>query len=230
MLKDEVTLWLSNGADLHVGARLYLHNAHNDAFKLLVSNNPESVKKQLFDALIRLGGIDDHHLIESQRNFFAPMRRSKFRDRWPFLSDKNCPDELKILAADKITVWHEYLSAYSDFSGCVSCVDYYRVARRAMTAFIENSEITKEFDFFSYHGHCLGRHPIFNHRRKVADLKSLGPVKLAKRQEQLLHTIWRIKKVMSDGKRPDLQIARERSLVEKEFELKEVVKLLSLYV
>lgn len=226
-VKEDILKWLKNGADLLNGVRLYLKHSKNEAFKLLVSDDPSSVQLQLFDALVRLGEIDDITLIASQRRYLVKV---KFRQEWTFFSNQTCPSELKILAADKITAWHNYVQSYNDLNKCNTLDECYATASLAVENFIENDSIKKEFDFYTQHNHVLGHHRIFASQKRIEELKKLGPIGLALRKKQLEHTVWRVKTNIAKNIRPDLQIKRQSDLAIKEAELREIEKLITLYV
>lgn len=83
------------------------------------------------------------------------------------LNDAACPDEFKILMADKITAWNAYLKLHEYLlkieSGEIEAADYEKadIAKDAVTAFDENQKIYDELNAYQTTGKVLGLHPIF---------------------------------------------------------------------
>ena len=93
--------------------------------------------------------------------------RAILRDDYPFLSDKNCPDELKVLVADKITAFQTYIEAHaklvkhSNGELALTEEELKQVTKDSVENFEANREIFKELDYYKIHGKILGEHPIF---------------------------------------------------------------------
>jgi hypothetical protein len=93
--------------------------------------------------------------------------RAILRDEYPFLSDKNCPNELKILVADKITAFKLYTQAHAKLikhsNGELELTqeELKEVTRDSVENFEANRAIFKELDYYKAQGKILGEHPIF---------------------------------------------------------------------
>lgn len=103
-MKNEIRQWLDSGAEVQEGLRLLSLVAPNKHLAKLVSLNPKRYKPLLIQSLASV--------IEPATNS-SPVRPS-FREDWPFLSDCDCPNELKILVADKITTHRRYVEAHEN--------------------------------------------------------------------------------------------------------------------
>jgi hypothetical protein len=88
------------------------------------------------------------------------------RVEFPFLAEKDCPDELKILVADKITAWNRYVDVQAAIAkhhagDAVSESDLAELAKIAVDSFDENQKIYEELNCYATFGRVLGIHPIF---------------------------------------------------------------------
>lgn len=97
----------------------------------------------------------------------SESERAIMRNDYPFLSDKNCPDELKVLVADKITAFEKYTQAHSKLikhsNGELELTEeeLTQVTKDSVENFEANREIFKELDYYKVNGKVLGEHPIF---------------------------------------------------------------------
>lgn len=89
------------------------------------------------------------------------------REEFPFLNDPDCPNELKILVADKMTAYAKYkkgvefLKQIEDGSATATDAEVSALAKEVTEAFEENQEIYKELNVFKETGVLLGEHPLF---------------------------------------------------------------------
>lgn len=108
------------------------------------------------------------------------------REEFSFLNDKDCPNELKILVADKITAWKVYEENHSKLlqieSGelVVSEVEQAKIAEAAVTAFAENQAIYDELNAYKETGKVLGVHPIFKTLQMQREVDEMTPDQLVK--------------------------------------------------
>lgn len=221
---DKVTVytWLKAGAPLDEGLRLFADASGDDhPFVQLARYNHQVCYPILIRELAARSGIS---LAEVRR-----IREAKgsFRENWPFLSDPACPPELKVLAADKITAYWNYVRAHEQLFDCTSKEEQWATVKLLMENYIENRAIIAEFVHYRDHGHVLGKHPVFAEMKELAKLRKLGPIDLVKLEERLEHNIWRIEDELRKNKRPHLQADRERRLRVKRRQLKEVKRLIA---
>lgn len=101
------------------------------------------------------------------------------RVEFPFLNDKDCPDELKILVADKITAWNTYLENHADLlkieSGELIVTDEFKaeIAASAVAAFDENQKIYDELNAYQETGKILGLHPLFKRLQLTREVDTM---------------------------------------------------------
>lgn len=106
------------------------------------------------------------------------------RVEFPFLNEKDCPDEFKILMADKISAWNRYLSCYDEIqkinAGEESEHDLERLAKSAIDHFDENQKIYDELNAYQTTGKVLGLHPIFKKLQLTREVEEMTSEELVK--------------------------------------------------
>lgn len=117
----------------------------------------------------------------------APKLDAKaIRVEFPFLNDKDCPDELKILVADKITVWNRYLEIQehiqkAEAGEVVENTDTLAIlAKEAVESFDENQKIYDELNCYQTTGKVLGVHPIFKKLQLSREVETMTADELIK--------------------------------------------------
>lgn len=224
---NEVDRWLSSGAGAEEG------------FRLLRTYAPSPWTERLVKAAPRFGWL----LAEKLSPFASAERRaavssetvrseyngSAFRKTWPFLGEPDCPAELKILAADMITAWHEYFDAHEGLYRCETPEECFECAKKVVENFTKNRKIRSEFTYYKEHHQVLGKHPIFEAGKRTAALRKAPVSELFRRRENLLENIWRIKSEIRKGNKPELLAEREERLRLRERELEEVNRIIKDY-
>ena len=182
---------------------------------------PAKYRPLLIGKLCALAGITPPQEVQ-------PARR-RFRDDFPFLRAPDCPPELKIPAADKITAHDRYIRAHERLFDCTTLDECYTTAREAIENFLENRAIFQELDYYREHGSILGKHRIFEYLHRRQQLHALNVVELLAEQRRLRSSIWRINDEIKKGTKPHLQAEREQRRHQKEALLAEVDKLIDAY-
>lgn len=101
-------------------------------------------------------------VVEPSADFNKPIR-----EEFPFLNEPNCPDEFKILVADKITAWNAYklnhalLQKHESGEAVLSEEEAACVAKESVEMFELNQSIYEELNHYQANGEILGKHPIF---------------------------------------------------------------------
>lgn len=219
---NEIDIWLNSGAGVQEGLRLLDKHAPNRWLATLVSRNPERFGHLLRKALAPFATSASFSMTVAQGG-------GRFRREWPFLSEEGCPPELKILAADMITTWHNYVNAHEELFLCDSPEACYRTAKKVVENFSENSGIRMEFSHYRDHRRILGKHPVFRTSERFRELRALPATALERRRRTLEGNIWRIRHEMARGDRPDLDADRASRLRQREVELSEVKRMIQEY-
>ena len=215
----DVENWLKTGAGIQEGLRLLSLYKPNPYLARMVERHPDKYRRLLIRTLT---GRDPEPTPADR-----PAR--SFREDWPFLSRPDCPPELKILAADKITAWSNFASAHEKLFDCVTPEQCLEHAKNCVFYYQQNRKIFSEFAHYKETGHVLGKHPVFGEIRRSREMLSAGPVELMRQQHNLRAAISRLKRQLGSGGRPDLDAGRAELLATKERELSEVEKILENY-
>lgn len=216
----ELELWLKTGADVHEGLRLLSVYKPNPFLTRMVEANPDKYRPLLIKTL---SGITREAVAETAG------RTVRMRDEWPFLSEDDCPIELKILAADKITAWRNYSKNHEKLFSANSLEECLEAAKNCVFFYCQNRKIFSEFAHYKEHKALLGKHPIFQELDRLKDYRQMDVLSLIQKEKNLLQAIWRLKRRMGKGDRPDLDESRRELLGSKERELAEVRRLISSY-
>ena len=92
---NEIDRWIDSGAEVQEGLRLLSTYAPNRHLDTLVRKAPKRFSYLLKASLLPFSS--KRSIVVSA---LQPAPKVKFRESWPFLSEPDCPHELKILAAD----------------------------------------------------------------------------------------------------------------------------------
>lgn len=222
-MMDDIRQWLEAGAEVHEGLRLLNIYAPNKFLMQLVSLRPERYRSLLVRNLSAL-------LPAEEKAKTIPLASQfSFRKEWPFLQDADCPSELKVLAADKITAYHNYVTAHELLFECVTLDECYETAKKLIENYVENRKIISEFAYYKEHHTLLGKHPIFGELNRLAELRQLPLPELFRRRENLTKDIWRLRKQVTERLQPHLLPAREARLAARQQELNAIDKMLAGY-
>lgn len=217
---NEVDRWMSSGAGVQEGLRLLCKYAPNRHIESLIRKAPGRFGYLLKEILAP-------HASSPQLQHQAERR--KFREEWTFLSEPDCPAELKILAADKITAWRNYVDAHAELFNCTSPEECFEIAKKILENFLNNRKILSEFSNYRDHHKVLGKHPIFKESQKMAELRSLTLGDLIKKQKNLQNAIWRTEALLRKGDHPELSAQRESGVKEKRRMLADVKRMIEDY-
>lgn len=154
--------------------------------------------------------------------------KSSIRKDYPFLNSESCPHELKILVADKITAYYNYVDAHTKLFACTNKQECYQTADKLINNFIENRTIYEELNHYKKSGKVLGIHPIFEEKRRIDKIKTLSILELYKYYNKLIHRIWRIDDEIKKNTKPQLLFMRNARKMAYNRELIECKKLLNI--
>ena len=115
-------------------------------------------------------------------------------DEFPFLDEDDCPEELKILVADKRKHYRKWVDAHkvlmvvaTEAGVTVSMTNeqIFDIAVQAIENFEINQAIYEELDHYNKEGKILGEHPIFLKRKLKDGVDAMTMADAAKRQNNL---------------------------------------------
>lgn len=216
----DILTWRDSGCDIQEGIFLLEKYSTNKMFIRLAKSNPKANKDRVKAELYRIAGIKEQ-----------PKRKKRnadisFRDEFPFLSQPDCPLELKALVTDKFSSFYAYKDLHAKLFDCTNVQECANVASELLINFKENRMIFAELEYYKKHKIVLGKHPIFKHLNSLKQLRKLSIKDLVLKEQKLEHNIWRINSNLKRNDQPHLKEERIRRLAEKESELAEVKRLL----
>lgn len=216
----EIEQWLRSGAGVQEGLRLLSVYKPNPLFARMVERHPDKYAPLLVRTLAGVG-------MDSITRTAA--RSKSLREEWPFLDDPDCPPELKILAADKITALRNFAREHDRLSSCDSLEACLETARKCVFFYCQNRKILSEFAYYKEHGSVLGKHPVFEEYARRQELVDMGILDLERRRSNLQDAIWRLEKQLRMGERPDLAERRQELVETKRRELAVITKMIADY-
>lgn len=220
---NEIDKWFESGAGVQDGLRLLSIYAPNRHIEKLVKGNPRYFGYLLTDILGQFVSRPRPSRQDTASN------GSKFRENWPFLAEPDCPVQLKILAADKITAWQNYVDAHEDLWLCATSEQCFETAKKIIKNFDQNRKILSEFSHYREHHRILGKHPIFKEQESISKIRGMTLSELIRRQKNLKDAIWRTEALIKNGDKPHLRTSREDSIAEKRRLLSEIEKMIADY-
>ena len=212
---------MRTGCDIGTGVALYSRYGDNTRFKLLLSHHPQPHSAKLRLLLSKIAKIKS----SDYSGAIKELERDKFRQMYSFLTDRNCPIELKALAADKITTYWQCVDLHEQLFSCHKNEDCRDTAALLVHTFTEDSLIKRELEYYKQHHGILGKHPIFTEQRKINNIRKMSIRELLRKEKQLRDNIWRIESGLKKGDKPYLEYERRRRLERKQQELELVISL-----
>jgi len=216
----DILTWLESGCNIHEGVILIEKYSANKMLIRLAKSNPKANKDRVKAELCRIAGIKEQ---PKQKKRNADI---SFRAEFPFLSQSDCPLELKALVTDKFSSFYAYKDLHAKLFDCTNAKECTDVASDLLANFKENRMIFAELEYYKKHKMILGKHPIFKHLNSLKALRQLSIKDLVLKEQKLEHNIWRIKSELEKEDKPHLKEERLCRLSEKESELAEVKRLL----
>ncbi len=220
-MSNEIDRWICSGAEVTEGLRLLSIYAPNKWLDALVRKAPKEYSHLLKKALLPFA---------TEVPFSQTLTKGgRFREDWPFLSEPDCPTELKALAADMITSWHNYVNAHEDLFKCTTPEECFEAAEKTVRNFYLNSVSRTEFQYYKEHHRILGKHPIFALTKKLDNLRRMPITELIRKRRNVQDSIWRAEREIKKGDRPDLKVSREERLSRLKMTLDEINRMIKEY-
>lgn len=231
--------WLVAGSDPQIGVRLFglLINSCPTILRILESNPAshlhmiKSVLQNYMDAQAEseVFYVSNSEVItpqEIKKNTANDSPKKSLREQFPFLSEIDCPVELKILAADKITAYEKVVYFYNQLSTGATDKDQLHIVSSLVNWYKKNNAIKREFSHYRDKREILGEHSIFTEYKNLQALKQLSALELANMKTKVENNISRTKTEIRKGNREDLRLVREEKLRNYEIQLQEIIKFL----
>lgn len=167
--KERIIEWYRRGCNFAEGVEIYQELGCNLRLKreFALGATPLLVDT-LKDQLLYLAGIEEkemNRLIMQKRQAQAikpayPEAGEslkeilRIRDRFPFLKDENCPDQLKIMVADMFTAYDSYKEAHQALldNPDTDAEGAYAECKKAVENFKLNRDIWDILEYYKEHG------------------------------------------------------------------------------
>lgn len=252
-MRHEIIIYLESNRTFEAGVKLYNRFGKNNQLKRKFNMQGETDKnlELLHYQLFKLSGITEPEfkmLLSKEIKGFIPKpaelvetepaetesvkiaeaTRNRIRSEFPFLSDKNCPDDLKILVADMITAYESYIAAHTELFDVKDEKEAFEAADKVIENYLDNRAIWDELNHYKVNGKILGKHKHFEAMKRKEELMNKSVPELIKLKEQLEMNIWRNKKKMDDDPKPHLIKQRQERIAGYETDLKIVKSLLNI--
>lgn len=148
----------------------------------------------------------------------------KLRVEFPFLTEDDCPDKLKILVADKFTALEKYEAAHEQIQelkaiGSGDLSKLFELGKKAVENWELNQLIYDELNHYQEHKEVLGNHPIFADEMLQKLVDAYSTQEAMKRQGNLRSYISRDTKKLENIKDADKKAKAEAKLKEWQDEL-----------
>ena len=138
----------------------------------------------------------------------------KLRNEFSFLQGENCPNEFKILIADKISAWERFKKAHAELVSRYfdkkenpelseeEKENLLQLVKESVESFELNRDIYEELEHYQKTGKILGKHPILADKLQDQTINEMSAVDLVKRLNVLKSNINRNKRMVKEAKDP----------------------------
>lgn len=133
----------------------------------------------------------------------------KLFDRFPFLTQDECPQVFKTLVGELGATYRKYKEAHTHLFEKPTFAERLEVAKAVVTPFEENKAIWAELEHYQTKGECLGKHTLVADYLRKEEIKAMNGEQLANLKKNLITNINRNKKAMEglEGKKADNKAA-----------------------
>ena len=173
-----------------------LASLHYELKKLVNITDVDIINYQSAPVIVPTYEGDLQELINEKKDVFLEILQEvnaeakqgfKLESQFPFLREKDCPNELKILVNDAITAFHDYKNAHEELFAKLSAVaepqlsneQVYEIASQLLEDFELNQEIYAELEHYQKNKEILGEHSIFATLKLEREVAKMTPAKMA---------------------------------------------------
>lgn len=133
----------------------------------------------------------------------AAVKAIRLRDDYPFLKEKDCPKELKVLVADMLTAYDAYKKAHEALFTAETEAQLLEASKATVEDYLENRAIWAELNHYKDFGKILGSHQIFKDAELFAELAGMSAADLSKKKGNVASQITRLQKAIDNPKDPE---------------------------
>lgn len=141
----------------------------------------------------------------------------KLFSQYPFLREKSCPNELKVLVSDSITAFHSYREKHEELFKMFeekneSKEKIYAIASELLNDFELNRSIHKELQHYRDNGEILGEHRALLEFKLQKEVDAMTGDVLAKAKNNLKSNISKKKKALASAQSEEQKIKIQEAL------------------
>lgn len=167
--KERIISWYQRGRKFLEGVQIYQELGCNLRLKReFAFGETPLLADTLKDQLLALAGMEEPEMVrfilrkETPRNAVPVYPEAddsikeiiRFRERFPFLKEENCPDQLKIMVADMFTAYDAYKEAHQVLldNPDANADSAYAECKKAVENFKLNRDIWDILEYYKEHG------------------------------------------------------------------------------
>ncbi len=166
--KERIIRWLRSRRDFSEGVALYQELGCNLRLKREFAFGESPLLAEILaDQFMSMAGVDERQL---RRMSVAPVKVTqqpayppapepvkemlRFRDKYPFLKDENCPDELKVMVSDLFTAYEAYQKAHDRLAELPDTEreQAFVESQKVVENYLKNRKIWDTLDYYKEHG------------------------------------------------------------------------------
>ena len=171
--------------------------------------------------------VPDAALMEENARVVTGMKAvMKLREEFPFLNEASCPDEFKILVADKYSTYLKFKEAHANLFKAENEDDLLKTSKDVVENVLENQLIWDELDHYKQTGEILGKHAIFTRIDLREKYMAMPIPDLILARENCKKRISALNTEIKANKKPEKLHEKQDNLKAKEEELDILNKLL----
>ena len=139
----------------------------------------------------------------------------------------DCPPELKILVADMITAYNDYIQSHESLFLAGTYDEISTLSERTVESYLENRRIWNELNHYKSTGEILGKHPIFAWMHRSEEIRRMKVPLLVKLKIRLENNLVRNRAALRKQPAHPKTSERRDRIASMERELAEVDRLLN---
>lgn len=129
------------------------------------------------------------------------QRTIRFRERFPFLNQEECPDVLKVLVADMFTAYGRYVEAHARLRQLPDTTADVDTTREVVEQFLADRECMAELEHYRDNGQLLGQHPKVRVWMEQQQINGMTDVELLKELKNATANVSKARAKMEDPDR-----------------------------
>jgi uncharacterized protein (UPF0297 family) len=161
--------------------------------KSILKSKPENITPEVVEKV-----VIEEKLITSTDIPEKVKKAIKLRKEFPFLNEKDCPDELKILVADMLTTHACYVKNHEKLFQNITEEQKDDIAKDVVEDYLENRQIWEELNHYKEHGAVKGEHPIFAQMEKLHKYDEMSINNLHKNRERVYGNMMKNQKLLEN--------------------------------